>query len=60
MLRLPGFGPKRTRPICETLGVRTLPQRERAVRAGKLSTLPGIAARLQVTTPVTWRHSGRG
>jgi len=56
---LPGLGPKRARLIDETLGVRTLPQRERAVRAGKLSTLPGIGAHLEATTSVTWRRSWR-
>jgi DNA polymerase (family 10) len=47
MLRLPGLGPKRARLIYETLGVRTLAQLERAARAGRLSTLPGIGARLE-------------
>ncbi|MGE0463748.1 MAG: helix-hairpin-helix domain-containing protein, partial [Vicinamibacterales bacterium] len=47
MLRLPGLGPKRARLIYEKLGVRTLAQLERAARAGKLSTLPGIGPTLE-------------
>ena len=56
---LPGLGPRQARLIDETLGVRTLPQREGAVRAGTLSTRPGIGAHLEATTPVTWRRCGR-
>lgn len=49
MLRLPGVGPKRARLIYEKLGVRTLAGLERAARAGKLSTLPGIGPTIEQT-----------
>ncbi len=44
LLRIPGVGPKRAKLIYRTLGVKTLPQLERAARAGRLSTLRGMGA----------------
>jgi DNA polymerase (family 10) len=49
MLRIPGVGPKRARLIYRTLGVKTLPQLEKAARAGRLSELPGLGKTLEQT-----------
>ncbi len=42
LLRIPGVGPKRAKLIYRRLGVKTLPQLERAARAGRLSALRGM------------------
>ncbi len=42
LLRIPGVGPKRAKLIYKRLGVKTLPQLERAARAGRLSALRGM------------------
>jgi len=42
LLRIPGVGPKRAKLVYRKLGVKTLPQLERAARAGRLSRLPGM------------------
>jgi DNA polymerase (family 10) len=44
LLRIPGIGPKRAKLIYRKLGVKTLPQLERAARAGRLADLPGLGA----------------
>jgi DNA polymerase (family 10) len=44
LLRIPGLGPRRAKLIHKSLGVRTLPQLERAARAGRLSKLRGLGA----------------
>lgn len=45
LLRLPGVGPKRVRLFYEKLGVGSLDELERAVRAGRLRTLGGFGAK---------------
>ena len=40
LLRIPGVGPKRANLIYKRLGVKTLPQLEKAARAGRISKLP--------------------
>lgn len=47
MLRIPGVGPKRARLIYTKLGVRTLPQLEKAARAGRLAELRGMGTALE-------------
>ena len=42
LLRIPGVGPKRATLIFRELGVKTLPQLEKAARAGRLSALRGL------------------
>ena len=42
LMRIPGLGPKRAKRIYETLGVRTLPQLEKAARAGRLRDVKGL------------------
>lgn len=49
MLRIPGVGPKRAKLIYRKLGVKTLPQLEKAARAGRLSALPGLGKTLEQT-----------
>ena len=45
MLRLPDVGPKRAALFWKELGITTLEELERAARAGRLRTLPGIGAK---------------
>jgi DNA polymerase (family X) len=45
LLHLPGVGPKRVRLFYEKLGVGSLEELERALRAGKLRTLGGFGAK---------------
>jgi len=47
LLTIPGIGPKRAGLIFNRLGVKTLPQLEKAARAGTLATLPGLGVRTQ-------------
>jgi DNA polymerase (family 10) len=47
MLRIPGVGPKRARLIYRRLHVKTLPQLEKAARAGRLAALPGLGRALE-------------
>ena len=49
LLRIPGVGPKRAKLVYKKLGVKTLPQLEKAARAGRLSHLRGIGATLEQT-----------
>jgi DNA polymerase (family 10) len=42
LLRIPGIGPKRAKLVHAKLGVKTLPQLEKAARAGRLARLPGL------------------
>jgi len=44
-LRVPGLGPKKAGMIWKELGIKTLPQLEKAARAGKLRDLPGMGAK---------------
>ena len=45
LLRLPGVGPKRVRLFHQRLGVGSLEELERAVRAGRLRSLGGFGAK---------------
>jgi DNA polymerase (family X) len=45
LLRLPGVGPKRVRLFYEKLGVGSLEELERAIRAGRLRALGGFGAK---------------
>ena len=49
LLRIPGVGPKRAKLIYKTLGIKTLPQLEKACRAGRLSDLKGMGKALERT-----------
>jgi DNA polymerase (family 10) len=44
-LRIPGLGPKKVGLIWKSLKIKTLPQLEKAARAGKLRDLPGMGAK---------------
>jgi DNA polymerase (family 10) len=44
-LKVPGLGPKKVGLIWSTLKIKTLPQLEKAARAGKLRGLPGMGAK---------------
>ena len=44
-LQVPGLGPKKISLIWKTLKITTLPQLEKAARAGKLRDLPGMGAK---------------
>jgi DNA polymerase (family 10) len=44
-LKVPGLGPKKVGLIWKTLKIKTLPQLEKAARAGKLRDLPGMGAK---------------
>ena len=44
-LQVPGLGPKKIAFIWKTLKITTLPQLEKAARAGKLRDLPGLGAK---------------
>lgn len=45
LLRLPGVGPKRVRLFYQKLGVGSLEELERAIRAGRLRSLGGFGAK---------------
>jgi DNA polymerase (family 10) len=47
MLRIPGVGPKRAKHIYKKLHVKTLPELERAARAGRLAELRGMGKTLE-------------
>ncbi|MGB7219775.1 MAG: DNA polymerase/3'-5' exonuclease PolX [Vicinamibacterales bacterium] len=47
LLRIPGVGPKRAKLIYAKLGVKTLPQLEKAARAGRISELPRMGPALE-------------
>jgi DNA polymerase (family 10) len=47
MLRIPGVGPKRAKLIYKKLHVKTLPELERAARAGRLAELRGMGKTLE-------------
>jgi DNA polymerase (family 10) len=49
MLKIPGVGPKRAKLIYRKLHVKTLAELEKAARAGRLSSLPGMGAALEQT-----------
>lgn len=64
LLRLPGVGPKRVRLFYEKLGVGSLEELERAVRAGRLRSLGGFGAKseqrlLEAILTVKSRHAQR-
>jgi DNA polymerase (family X) len=64
LLRLPGVGPKRVRLFYEKLGVGSLEELERAVRAGRLRALGGFGAKseqrlLQAILTVKSAHATR-
>jgi DNA polymerase (family 10) len=44
-LKVPGIGPKKAGMIWKALNIKTLPQLEKAARAGKLRDLPGMGAK---------------
>lgn len=61
LLRLPGVGPKRVRLFYEKLGVGSLDELERAIRAGRLRALGGFGAKseerlLEAILTVKSRH----
>jgi DNA polymerase (family 10) len=62
-LQVPGLGPKKIALIWKTLKITTLPQLEKAARAGKLRDLPGMGAKSeqQIITGIESlaRRSGR-
>src|ERR1700690_279170 len=62
-LQVPGLGPKKIALIWKTLGITTLPQLEKAARAGKLRDLPGMGnkSEAQIITGIESlaRRSGR-
>ena len=47
LLRIPGVGPKRAKLIYRGLRVKTLPQLEKAARAGRLSRLRGMGTTIE-------------
>lgn len=47
LLRIPGVGPKRAKLIYRSLRVKTLPQLEKAARAGRLSRLRGMGPTIE-------------
>jgi DNA polymerase (family 10) len=47
LLRIPGVGPKRATLVYKKLGVKTLAALEKAARAGRLATLPGMGETVQ-------------
>jgi DNA polymerase (family 10) len=47
LLEIPSIGPIRARLIQERLGIRTVPELERAAREHRLRTLPGIGETLE-------------
>jgi DNA polymerase (family 10) len=47
LLRIPGIGPKRARLVYKELGVKTLPQLEKAARAGRLRELRGLGPAIE-------------
>ncbi len=47
LMRLPGLGPKRVRALHRRLKIRSLADLERAVRQGRLRTLPGFGAKTE-------------
>jgi DNA polymerase (family 10) len=47
LLRIPGLGPKRAKLVYTRLHIRTIPQLEKAARAGKLSELPGLGKTIE-------------
>src|SRR5581483_5529477 len=49
MLRIPGVGPKRAQLIYKKLHVKTLPELEKAARAGQLAGLRGMGKTLEET-----------
>ncbi len=49
LLRIPGVGPKRAKLIYRKLHVKTIPQLERAAKAGRLAGLRGLGATLERT-----------
>jgi DNA polymerase (family X) len=62
LLRLPGVGPKRVRLFYDKLGVGSLEELERAIRAGRLRTLGGFGAKseqrlLEAILTVKSRHA---
>lgn len=64
LLRLPGVGPKRVRLFYEKLGVGSLEELERAIRAGRLRALGGFGAKseqrlLEAIMTVKSRHARR-
>ena len=64
LFRLPGVGPKRVRLFYEKLGVGSLDELERAIRAGRLRSLGGFGAKseqkmLEAIQTVKSRHAGR-
>lgn len=62
-LQVPGLGPKKIALIWKTLKITTLPELEKAARAGKLHDLPGMGAKseAQIITGIESlaRRSGR-
>ena len=64
LFRLPGVGPKRVRLFYQKLGIGSLDELERAVRAGRLRSLGGFGAKseqkiLDAILTVKSRHAGR-
>lgn len=47
VMRLPGMGPKKTRLVWETTGVADLRDLERAVREGRIRTVPGMGEKTE-------------
>ncbi len=47
LLRISGMGPKRVQALYHQLGIKSVPQLERAARSGRLCELPGFGSKLQ-------------
>jgi DNA polymerase (family 10) len=47
LLRIPGIGPKRAKLLYKKLGVKTIPQLEKAARAGRLSKVRGLGPTIE-------------
>ncbi|KPK40068.1 MAG: hypothetical protein AMJ69_03580 [Gammaproteobacteria bacterium SG8_47] len=47
LLKIPGLGPKRVRALYQQLGIKTLKQLEKAVRAGTVRELEGFGAKTE-------------
>jgi DNA polymerase (family 10) len=47
LLRVPGFGPKKTKAVYEKLGVDSVEKLEAACRAGQVASLPGFGEKSQ-------------
>jgi DNA polymerase (family 10) len=49
MMRIPGLGPKRVKTLYKSLRIRTIEDLSRALRKGKIRTLPGFGPKTEAT-----------